>query len=138
MEFGELEAEVKLPEIEEPQKEPVPEKRAVQEKKLEIPKKYYELPKKYYIYAAIALVCLLLTMYPLIVQSYTVETRLVFIIGNRNALNKDNWSPMREMSLYFRILQHPLYLPNDIITGLILSVCSTKRPKILRILSFRT
>ncbi|MFA6223165.1 MAG: hypothetical protein WC647_12700 [Desulfomonilaceae bacterium] len=103
MEFGELEAEVKLPEIEEPQKEPVPEKRAVQEKKLEIPKKIYELPKKYYMYAAIALVCLLLTMYLLIVQSYTVETRLVFIIGNRNALNKDNWSPLREMS----VLQNP-------------------------------
>ena len=54
-------------------------------------------------WAAIALVCLFVTLYLLIIQPYTVETRLVFIIGNRNALNKDNWSPLREMS----VLQNP-------------------------------
>jgi hypothetical protein len=104
MEFGDLGAEPSSPpEVQEPQKEAVPEKRAVQEKRLKIPQILHELPRKYFIYAAIALVCLLVTSYLLIIQPYTVETSLVFIIGNRNALNKDNWSPLREMS----VLENP-------------------------------
>ncbi len=51
----------------------------------------------------LALLCLIIGLYLLGKQSYTVETRLVFIIGDRKALEKENWSPMRELSL----LQNP-------------------------------
>ncbi|MGO9738572.1 MAG: hypothetical protein ACLPVO_14245 [Desulfomonilaceae bacterium] len=84
---------------------PVVEKRASEVTKFEAIKKLYRLPKKYnmLVLIGLALLCLIIGLYLLGKQSYTVETRLVFIVSDRNALEKENWSPMRELSL----LQNP-------------------------------
>lgn len=93
------------PENHEKPENPVVQKRASGVTKFESIKKLYKLPEKYNMLALIglALLCLVIGFYLLGKQSYTVETRLVFIVGDRNALEKENWSPMRELSL----LQNP-------------------------------
>ncbi len=94
-----------LQECHEKPENPVVEKRAGEVTTLETIKRHYQITKKYngLTFVALALLCLIIGLYLLGKQSYTVETRLVFIIGDRKALEKENWSPMRELSL----LQNP-------------------------------
>ncbi len=120
LEFGETELEPSPPappenqerpqqpdlqECHEKPEKPVVEKRASEVTTLEAIKKRYQILPKHnmLILIALALLCLIIGLYLLGKQSYTVETRLVFIIGDRTALKKENWSPMRELSL----LQNP-------------------------------
>jgi hypothetical protein len=61
------------------------------------------LPRKYYPVVGLVILCIAVGTYLLIVQTYTAETRLVFIIGDRKFLEKENWSPTKELSF----LQNP-------------------------------
>lgn len=65
----------------------------------------YQALQKYnkLIFAGLAILALIIGLHLLGKQPYTVETRLMFIVADRKALERENWSPMRELSL----LQNP-------------------------------
>lgn len=103
IEFGSIEADLIPPDSTQSQKPAEQEKPADPFVK-KIPwEKFYNLPRKYYLVLGLVLACLVIGVYLLAVQTYTVETRLVFIVGEKKALEKENWSPMKEISL----LQNP-------------------------------
>ena len=73
-------------------------------KVLSIYQRYQRLQKyNKLIFAGLAILALIIGLHLLGKQPYTVETRLMFIVADRKALERENWSPMRELSL----LQNP-------------------------------
>ena len=103
LEFGSIEAEPSPPEPKLDEK-PLDQEISAEPMVKRIQwKRLYDLPRKYYLALGLALICIVIGLYLLAVQPYTVETRLVFIIGDRKTLEKENWSPMRELSF----LQNP-------------------------------
>ena len=125
LEFGETESEIQASPLEFSEKQekalepvksekpdkpekpenPIVEKRAEKLTKLQTIKQRYLISNNYnkLLFVALAILFLVIGLYLLGKQPYTVETRLVFIIGDRKVLEKENWSPMKEFSL----LQNP-------------------------------
>ena len=103
LEFGEIGVEANPIASQENQKRLTPEKQVDKKIQLRLWEKLYDLPRKYYLVLGLILVCLVIGVYLLAAQTYTVETRLVFVIGDQKILDKEGWSPVREMS----VLQNP-------------------------------
>ncbi len=103
LEFGEIGLEANPIESRENQKRLSPEKQVDKKIQLCLWDKLYDLPRKYYLVLGLILACLVIGFYLLAVQTYTVETRLAFIVGDQKILDKEGWSPVREMS----VLQNP-------------------------------
>jgi flagellar motility protein MotE (MotC chaperone) len=103
LEFGEIGLEANPIESRDNQKRLAPEKQVDKKIQLRLWDKLYDLPRKYYLVLGLILVCLVIGIYLLAAQTYTVETRLVFVIGDQKILDKEGWSPVREMS----VLQNP-------------------------------
>ncbi|MGC8659624.1 MAG: hypothetical protein ACP5U1_11175 [Desulfomonilaceae bacterium] len=125
LEFGETDTEIqasplefsedqeKAPEPEKPEKpfdkpdkpekpeNPVAEKRGQETTKFQTIKQRYLASKNYnkLVFLALGILVLVISLYLLGKQPYTVQTRLVFIIGDHKVLEKENWSPMKEFSL---------------------------------------
>ncbi|MGP8284210.1 MAG: hypothetical protein ACLQT6_16040 [Desulfomonilaceae bacterium] len=103
LEFGEIGLEANPPESQENQKRVIPEKQVDKKVQLRLWEKLYDLPHKYYLVLGLVLACLVIGFYLLAMQTYTVETRLFFVIGDKNVLDTEGWSPVRELS----VLQNP-------------------------------
>ncbi|MFH0958660.1 MAG: hypothetical protein V1897_08155 [Pseudomonadota bacterium] len=103
LEFGAIETQSIPQESQQNPPSPEPVNSADQAAKPNPWAKLYDLPRKYYAFLALVIVGLIIGFYLLALQTYTVETRLAFIVGDAKALDKEGWSPVRELS----ILQNP-------------------------------
>ncbi|MGO8823202.1 MAG: hypothetical protein ACLQO6_18520 [Desulfomonilaceae bacterium] len=103
LEFGEIGLEASPVESQENQKRLTPQKQVDKKIQLRLWEKLHDLPRKYYLVLGLVLACLVIGFYLLAMQTYTVETRLFFVIGDKNILDTEGWSPVRELS----VLQNP-------------------------------
>ena len=106
LEFGEIGSETIPPKTQKsPEQKQVVEEKRDDEKKVKTKpwERLRSVPHKYYLLFALVFALVVVGFYLLALQPYTVETKLVFIIGDSKSVDREGWSPVRELS----ILQNP-------------------------------